>query len=283
MKYSKTILVTMPAFGHSRVLDAFKDQLQENANVYFFPGNLSTLAISGKAGISERGITFVEFNSLPYGCRVSDKGVVKIGIRTSLLTYAAFPARNTDKVVDEIEQLYPGQRRNKDILEVSLNNPNPLIHPPGVLLNLGRIEHAQGQFYMYNEGMTDSVLRVIKAVDAEREEIGHKLGYQLISLEEFGGVLLDGTKDSFIDCGKSAQMLGPCDRNNRYLTEDVPFGLTYWREIARKIGVSTPNIDAVTTLTSAVCDLPANNQLVDKIKSLPDGVSSLRDYLYERE
>lgn len=280
-KYSKTVLVTMPAFGHSRFFAEFNDILQENSNVYLFPGNLSTLATSKNVELIKRGITFVELNSLPYGCRITEEGVVKISIRTKLLTYSAFPAKETDKVAAEIERLYPQTRKDTDILAVSLNNPNPLIHPPGVLLNLGRIEHSGGDFYMYNEGMTNAILRLIKGVDQERIKLGTELDYNLIPFEDFGGILPDGSEKSFIACGESARMRGPCNSNNRYLTEDVPFGLANWSKIGRRIEVSTPNIDAIVAITSTICDLSPYVQLTENVRRLPYGVDPVKKFLFE--
>ncbi|GEM_PF-3505124 len=275
-EYSRVVLVTMPAFAHPTFFATFKDHLQEGSSIYFLPGNLSTLMALETTELIKRGITLVEFNSLPYGCRINDEGVVNLAIKARFLTYAAFPARDTVKVVDEIEQLYPGYTENADILEVLLNNPNPLMHPPGVLLNLGRTKHLPGEFFMYAEGMTDSVLRVVRAVNDERLKIGRELGYDLIDIAEFRGSLSDGSEHSFLDCGKYGKMFDSA----RYLTEDVPFGLCYWNALAKKVGVTTPNIDALITLTSTVCDSPLDNPNVTEINKLPSDRRKLREFLH---
>ncbi|MBT3323590.1 hypothetical protein HN681_02685 [archaeon] len=279
-EYSKTVLVTMPAFGHQHFISTFKDDIQEDSRVYFFPGNLSTLLTLEMSNLTEKGISLVEFNSLPYGCRIKEDGTIKIGIKNSLMTFAAFPAIDTEKVVEEVEKLYPGQEQSLDILEVALSNPNPLIHPPGVLLNIGRIEHSDGNFYMYNEGMTPSILKIIESVDKERQKIAEELSYKLIAFSEFGGILVDGRKEHFITCGEEALMLGPCNRNNRYLTEDVPYGLVYWSEIGKKLGIETPHTDAIITMTSSICDLDFSKQRNYIRDLLPDGSREMRRFLY---
>ncbi len=280
INYSRIVLVTMPAFGHPKVITTFRKKLKEGSHVYFFPGNLSTLTNHNVKEFSQRNITLVEFNSLPYGCRVNEEGIVNISIETGLLTYASFPAKDTSKVIDEVEQLYNRNRQNTDVLEVSLNNPNPLIHPPGVLLNLGRIEKSAGEFYMYNEGMTDSVIRLIRGIDRERLQIGGELGYDLIPLEGFKGKLPNGSENSFIACGEYAKMRGPSHRDNRYLTEDVPFGLVYWSELGRKINVPTPVMDGLINITSAVLDTHFDTRRTT-LASLPNNPRKIRDLLYE--
>ena len=48
-----------------------------------------------------------------------------------------------------------------------------------MLLNAGRVERSHGEWYMYEEGMTPSVVKVIEGIDAERLEIGRRLGVEL--------------------------------------------------------------------------------------------------------
>lgn len=279
-QYAKTVLVTMPALGHKNFFTRFKDQLQTGSRIYSLPGNLLTITNPEAISLIGRDILLVEFNSLPYGCRILEDGTVKISILTSDLRYSAFPSKETNKVADEISKLYPGSKKVSDILEVSLNNPNPLIHPPGVLLNIGRIEHSFGDFYMYEEGMTDSIMRVINAIDKERRDIGKCMGYELMDLEEYGGCLVDGTKKSFIECGRDAQMLGPSNRESRYITEDIPFGLVYWSEIAKKIDVATPNINSLITLASTICGNSFDNKRIN-LERLPNSNISLKRFLFE--
>ena len=53
------------------------------------------------------------------------------------------------------------------------------MHPPGVLLNAGRIERSRGEFYFYDEGVTPGVVDAIMALDAERRAVAAALGHQL--------------------------------------------------------------------------------------------------------
>jgi opine dehydrogenase len=52
----------------------------------------------------------------------------------------------------------------KNVIQTSLQNANPVIHPAVSLANAARIEGA-GNFLFYEEGVTDSVGRMIEAVD----------------------------------------------------------------------------------------------------------------------
>lgn len=282
--YSPVVLATMPAQGHNAFFNTFAERLEDNSRVYLLAGNLSSLSARRLfPTLVRKGITLVEFNSLPYGCRLQKDGSIEIAIRTKLLKYSTFPSKNIDQVHEEVDRLYPGHSKAKDILEVSLDNPNPLFHPTGTLLNIGRIEHSGGDFYMYNEGMTDSVMSCLREKEKERLAIADKLGYVLVRLDEFAGRFPDGTVKGFIECGRDAKMFGPCNRESRYLTEDVPFGIVRWSEAARLAGVPTPIIDAEIGIASTVCGQDFRRQgncfTELKLNSLDD----LKSYLVNGE
>ncbi len=50
------------------------------------------------------------------------------------------------------------------VVETGLGHLTPVLHPAGSLLNAGRIERSHGEFYMYEEGMTASVVKVIEDI-----------------------------------------------------------------------------------------------------------------------
>jgi hypothetical protein len=55
---------------------------------------------------------------------------------------------------------------------------NIIVHPVGAFLNMGCIEQSKGEFWMYKEGLTPSVKKVIYAMDAERSSLFKALGYK---------------------------------------------------------------------------------------------------------
>jgi opine dehydrogenase len=94
-----------------------------------------------EAGVTTR-VTPVETISLLYATRASEPGVVAcIGVKSKLPT-AALPASRT----------------------TSLNNLNPIVHPPMVLFNAGRIEATGGKGWnLYADGATESVAKIMSA------------------------------------------------------------------------------------------------------------------------
>ena len=69
-------------------------------------------------------------------------------------------------------------------MAAAFNNPNPIVHPPASLLNTGRIEYSNGDFYMYNEGITESVALAIRAVYDESCEVAKALGFEMLEYRD---------------------------------------------------------------------------------------------------
>ena len=61
-----------------------------------------------------------------------------------------------------------------------------MIHPAVTLLNAGLLERTGGGFLFYEEGVTESVGRLIEAVDNERLAIAAALGVKILSEPAIG-------------------------------------------------------------------------------------------------
>ena len=82
-----------------------------------------------------------------------------------------------------LKELYP-LTSHPNVLACGLNSLNPVLHVAAVLLNAGRIEYSRGEFYLYEEGITPSVARIIEFVDEERRNIAQAFGFNLVSVAE---------------------------------------------------------------------------------------------------
>ena len=79
---------------------------------------------------------------------------------------AALPGRHTEDILGLIADVYPGMEAAKNVIQTSLQNANPVIHPAVSLANSARIE-GEGDFLFYEEGVTPGVGRLIEAVDLQ--------------------------------------------------------------------------------------------------------------------
>jgi opine dehydrogenase len=254
------ILPVLTAFGHKPVTEACAAHLRDGQTIVLTPGStLGTLEFHN--ALKKRGMTadirLAEIHTLPYAARGSDKEV-RILLEVKKLWLAAFPAIHTGEILERFRALYPVAEAQKNVLEVGLNNGNPVSHPTAALLNAGRVEYAKGEFYLYVEGITPHVADVMEAVDKERLCLCRKLGYREISTVE--RLFVTGyavTRSSFYEayhtspafCGKFPPK-GPDTVMHRYYTEEVTYGLTTWSSLGKMIGVETPTIDALIVLIS---------------------------------
>ena len=171
---------------------------------------------------------------------------------------AAVPARNTHYMLEQVRDVYPAMSGAKNILQTSLQNGNPVIHPTITLMNVARIERTRGDFDFYHEGVTPAVGRLIEGVDKERIAIGKQLGVEVIpdpELSVLQGYMTESTYDTGFNTApgfKGGRAQSSLDY--RYFNEDVGYGLVFLQKLGEQVGVETPVISAVITLVSLLMD-----------------------------
>jgi opine dehydrogenase len=115
---------------------------------------------------------------------------------------------------------------------------------------MGRIEYSNGEFWMYKEGLTPSVKKVIYQMDAERMALFRVLGYSPYTYDEI-------FRDSFnMDIAQFAltSSKGPFSMQDRYIIEDIPMGATLTLSLGRKAEVPMPTYESIIHLASLVND-----------------------------
>jgi opine dehydrogenase len=226
--------------------------------VVFLPGCFATFVLLGemKRRKTDLDITIAEGATLPYAARLKTRNEVRIEGTTLVLPVGVFPAKRTESVVEKLQAYYPEIIGCEDVLDVALDNLNPVTHPPPMILSTSFIEGKEG-FYLYRDGITEGVKRVMIASDRERIEIRKALGFSTAHygyhqfepfevFEDFFG------KDCLVETGY--QLQGPSSMKNRYVTEDVPCGLVLYSILGKKVGVRTPVIDSIIELAGAIND-----------------------------
>ena len=113
-----------------------------------------------------------------------------------------------------------------------------------------------GDFLFYEEGVSDSVGRLIEALDKERIAIGDKLGIRILPDPEMGvrqGYMLEDNYGSGYRNAPGFRGIGAQPQlDHRYLNEDVGYGLVFMSKLGKQVGVATPGIDAVINVASTV-------------------------------
>lgn len=199
-----------------------------------------------------------ETASLTYASRVMN-GEVNLSLEVNKLLFAAYPSEDTKKLLSIFKELYPSLVPAENIWETLLHNGNPETHAGPSLLNAGRIEYSEGEFYLYKEGITPMVSNVIRSVSKERKKICDRLD-----------IRYKDTPDRMLELGYSEkwdelyrmynnsdvfkEIKGPLSLNSRYFTEDISDGLVLWSSLGKELDIATPNIDAIIILYSSIVE-----------------------------
>ncbi len=271
IKDAEVIFVITPAFGHKAMAEVCTPFVQDGQIIVLMPGSGGSLEFVNifKQRKVKREVTFAESCTLPYGARLKGPGHVSVLINAMILPTGVFPSKKTEEVIPKLKQFYSMIIPAKDVLEAAINNPNPIVHPVATLLSATRIEHSKGEFYLYAEGMTPAVARTYESLNQERLSICKALGYKLHHWDnlEFKDYNLGETEEecryrilnTSMDAafGKDGiyagiKMKGPEHLKDRYVTEDVPYGMVLLSTLGDLLGVPTPTHDAVIQLASVI-------------------------------
>jgi opine dehydrogenase len=260
LKGAELVYVVGPAYSTEPFGKAMAGMLRPGQTVIVSPSSCGgALAFKRAAGLllEDDSVRVAETSTLHYAVRLARPGHVRVFLKLkagNLL--AALPGKYTDDILSLISDVYPSMEPAQSVLQTSLQNANPIIHPAVTLANAARIEGTGGDFLFYEEGVSDSTGRMIEALDHERIAIGAKLGIAVLPDPQMGmrqGYMLEdnyGTgyrkAPGFLGIGAQPQL------DHRYLNEDVGYGLVFMSRLARQIGVETPTIDAMIQLTSVL-------------------------------
>ena len=283
------VYVTGPAQATEPLAAAARPHLTREQPVVVMPGScLGALAFKGALGVAPSDLSWViaETSTLPYACRITEPGVVHVFHRLRDGVYLAALGRDsgaTTRVLDLVRDVFEMIQPAASVLETTLQNGNPVIHPAVTLTNAALIDRTGGDFLFYEEGVTTASGRLIAAVDAERLRIARSLGADVLSEPAIGvtqGYMME--ENYTTGYSQAPGFLGIKAQDsleNRYLTEDVGFSMLLFRELAARTGVATPAMDAVVTLTSIVLDRDLVAEAPRTLSGLGLGEASREDLL----
>lgn len=257
------IVVTVPALAHEYLARELAKCLEPGQIILLNPGHtggsLHFANVLRSRGAAD-GFKLCETVTLTYICRMPQPATVEIYRRTTQLRFAAFPGKYGSDLIEEVKVVFPNIVPAKNVLETGFANINAIMHPAGMLGNLGWIQHCEGEFLYYREGITSAIGIWIEEVDRERLEIVKRLGLPMLRFVDIfhqAGLTTDEAKQSgsayraIHESAPNMTIKAPPSLEHRYLHEDVGFGLVPMAEIGRLLGVKTPVIDALITLASS--------------------------------
>jgi opine dehydrogenase len=254
------VLLVGPAYSVEPLATEAGRHLADGMAVLVCPGSCGgAIAFKRAAGLAldDTRVVVGETHTLPYAVRVTEPGAVNVFLKLATGVYlAGLPRAGTEHLYELVKEVWPAVEKAESVFQTSLQNGNPVIHPAVTLLNAGLLERTGGDFLFYEEGVTASVGRLIEAVDEERQAIARALGVTILSEPALGieqGYMLEdnySTGYSRAPGFRGIRAQGQLD--HRYLTEDVGYGLVFLSDLAARLDVPTPAMDAVITIASIV-------------------------------
>lgn len=257
---AELIYVVGPAYSTGPFGEAVAGKLTPGQTVVVTPSSCGgALAFKRAAGLAvdDDAIRVAETSTLHYAVRLIAPGTIRVFLKLKAGNLmAALPRAHTADILELIGDVYPSMEPADSVLQTSLQNANPIIHPAVTLCNAARIEMTGGNFLFYEEGVSDSVGRLIEALDQERIAIGKKLGITVLPDPEISlrqGYMQEASYGTGYRNAPGFEGIGAQPQlDHRYLNEDVGYGLVFMSELGRQVGVATPGIDAVIQVASIV-------------------------------
>ena len=260
MAGAELVVLVGPAYSTEPLAAVAGPHLTEGVAVLICPGSCAgAIAFKRAVGLEldDQRYLVGETSTLPYAVRVTEPGVVNVFLKLTTGVYlAALPRAGTERLYELVRDVWPAVEMAESVFQTTLQNGNPVIHPAVTLLNAGLLERTGGDFLFYEEGVTESVGRLIEAVDEERLAIAAALRVTILSEPALGvrqGYMHEenystgySTAPGFLGIAAQSQL------EHRYLTEDVGYSLVFLSDLAARLGVPTPVMDAVIAIASVV-------------------------------
>ncbi len=272
--FADVIMVMTTTSQHEFVAQRIAPYVRDGQIIILVPGYMGSLIFKKYI---QKDVIYSEWETTAYNGRIVDSMYVHITFYNPRNAISVLPAAKTDHVLGLMSKCFTNTRyERRHILESALHNPNMIVHPIGILFSASRIEHSKGEFWMYREAFTPSVINVIKAFDKQKNRILEAFDCEPLDYFEAAKWRNEENLDidamtvfrSFADSSNK----GPSFINHRYLNEDVPMGLGLFISIGKIVGVDTSIQEAIMALASALLnkDLGAHARTIQYLLQKED-------------
>ena len=252
--FADVIMVMTTTSQHDFVAQKIAPYVRDGQIIILVPGYMGSFIFKKYI---HKDVIYSEWETTAYNGRIVDSMYVRITFYNPRNAISVLPTAQTDYVVGLMSKCFANTKYSRrHILESALHNPNMIVHPIGILFSASRIEHSKGEFWMYKEAFTDSVINVIKAFDKQKNLILQEFGCE--PLDYFEAAKWRNEENLNIDAMTvfrsfaDSSNKGPSFINHRYLNEDVPMGLGLFISIGKIVGVDTSVQEAIMSLSSAL-------------------------------
>ena len=254
VEFADILFVMTTTNRHEAIAQMIAPYVRDGQMIVLVPGYMGSLIF--KQYIKKQ-IIYSEWETTAYNGRIMNSEFVRITFYNPRNAISVIPQAEKQHVLDVLSPLFDNTRYfRRNILESAFHNPNMIVHPIGIMFSASRIEYSKGEFWMYKEGYTESVLNVIAAFDKSKNEILQKFGCEPLGYFEAAKWrneedLSVSAMQSFWDFAECSNK-GPAKVDCRYISEDVPMGLGMFVSIGKVLGVDVSVQESIMTLAGAL-------------------------------
>ena len=284
------IFCTIPANGLEFNIRKFVPYLRSGQIIILTPGGVGgALFITNLLNHEKIENLFVgETCTLPYGCRLASPFHVEVYNVSKDVVFAMLPDIKTDEVLKLIKLFLPNLIKGETVLETDLTYVNYLLHPVGMILNAGWIEHRKGDFAFYYDGISPSVAKILEELDNERLNIIRALKFKPISFVEWSfrrgkSQLRDSVYNSIHSGISNRTIKAPKSLEHRYILEDVPYGLVPISYLGQLLNIQMPVTNALILIASRMCgkDFMKEGWNLEKMGISKMSLTQIKKWVYE--
>src|SRR5690625_1790290 len=174
IEFADLILVTTVTNQHEDIAKSIASYVREKQIIALIPGYMGRLIFKR---FIQKDVIYSEWETTAYNGRIMDSMYVRITFHNPRNALSVLPVIQTDNIIKIFSKYFSNTKYARNhILESALHNPNMIVHTIGMLFSASRIEFSKGEFWMYKEAFTNSVINVIKDFDQQKNKILQEFG-----------------------------------------------------------------------------------------------------------
>lgn len=254
MEFADIVMVMTTTLQHESVARTIAPYAKDGQIITICPGYMGSLIFRKYV---QADVVYCEWETTAYNGRIVNNDYVKITFYNPRNAISVLPSSRRQDVLDIFSSLFDNTNYlRKNILESAIHNPNMIVHTIGMTFSASRIEYSRGEFWMYREAFTDSVINVINAFDKQKNEVLKAYGCE--PLDYFEAAKWRNEDDLDVDAMTSFRAFadssnkGPALLRHRYLLEDIPMGLGLYVSLGKVAGLDTSIAESIMTLGGAL-------------------------------
>ena len=249
------VMIAAPAFAHRALMTACvphvrPEQLLVMNTATGFGSMLWSRLLAGR----NVAPTIVDLATTICTARVSGAGRVRVGPLKPGVSVATIPAaRGAAGRAALTEAFGDFFVLRESALAIALNNHNPVYHVPALLFSLPTVERAEPWNLWRN--LTPMIARYAGKLDDERMTVASRFGVEAIPLATYLRTSMDLQGDDLVALFAAAAIKrplpsGPTSVEDRYMTEDMPYGMVFFRALGQAADVPMPVSEHLIDLCS---------------------------------